>query len=116
MDEWNALAYLAFSSVTLKKKVLHRWHQSGLHDDVDVERDFYSHLYSGDMTSLESGVVPEDYYNYLESWYRAQKGLNSSSGVPQVSRIQTTFSSSLSVCPCREPLMKGKGQYRWTPH
>jgi len=24
------------------------------------------------MTSLESGAVPEDYYNYLESWYRVQ--------------------------------------------
>ena len=54
------------------------------HDDVDSERDFYSHLYSGDMTALESGVVPEDYYNYLESWYRAQKGLNTSSNVQQM--------------------------------
>ena len=27
------------------------------------------------MTALESGAVPEDYYNYLESWYCAQKGL-----------------------------------------
>lgn len=26
------------------------------------------------MTSLESGAVPEDYYNYLESWYRVQVG------------------------------------------
>ena len=40
----------------------------------DVERDFFSHLYSGDMTALEGNSVPEDYYNYLESWYRAQKG------------------------------------------
>jgi hypothetical protein len=40
----------------------------------DVERDFFSHLYSGDMTALEGSSVPEDYYNYLESWYRAQKG------------------------------------------
>ena len=40
-----------------------------------VERDFFAHLYSGDMTALESGAVPEDYYNYLESWYCAQKGL-----------------------------------------
>ena len=39
-----------------------------------VERDFFSHLYSGDMTALEGSSVPEDYYNYLESWYRAQKG------------------------------------------
>jgi hypothetical protein len=29
--------------------------------------------------------VPEDYYNYLESWYRAQKGLNSGSGAPPAS-------------------------------
>ena len=42
----------------------------------DVERDFYAHLYSGDMTALESGAnIQEDYYNYLDSWYRAQKGL-----------------------------------------
>jgi hypothetical protein len=41
----------------------------------EVERDFFAHLYSGDMASLESGAVPEDYYNYLETWYRAQKGL-----------------------------------------
>lgn len=41
----------------------------------EVERDFFAHLYSGDMAALESGAVPEDYYNYLESWYRAQKGL-----------------------------------------
>ena len=42
----------------------------------EVERDFYAHLYSGDMTALESGAnIQEDYYNYLDSWYRAQKGL-----------------------------------------
>ena len=45
--------------------------------DNGVERDFFAHLYSGDMTALESGAVPEDYYNYLESWYCAQKGLQS---------------------------------------
>ena len=44
-------------------------------DNNGVERDFFAHLYSGDMTALESGAVPEDYYNYLESWYCAQKGL-----------------------------------------
>ena len=55
------------------------------HEELDGERDFYSHLYSGDMTALESGAVPEDYYNYLESWYRAQKGLNSGSGAPPAS-------------------------------
>ena len=42
--------------------------------NVDVERDFFSHLYSGEMTALEGSSVPEEYYNYLESWYRAQKG------------------------------------------
>ena len=48
-------------------------------DNNGVERDFFAHLYSGDMTALESGAVPEDYYNYLESWYCAQKGLVSPS-------------------------------------
>ena len=44
----------------------------------EVERDFYAHLYSGDMTALESGAsIPEDYYTYLDSWYRAQRGLGS---------------------------------------
>ena len=37
------------------------------------DMDFFSHLYSGDMTAMETGSVPEDYYAYLESWYRAQK-------------------------------------------
>lgn len=46
----------------------------------EIERDFYAHLYSGDMTALESGPgIQEDYYNYLDSWYRAQKGLVSPS-------------------------------------
>lgn len=42
--------------------------------------DFYASLYSGDVASgpLEpSSLSPEDYYAYLESWYRAQKGLHS---------------------------------------
>jgi hypothetical protein len=69
-------------------------------DDADGEgeRDFYSHLYSGDMTSMEAGAVPEDYYNYLESWYRAQKGLNSGSGVPgSVSVTSSSVSSASAV-------------------
>ena len=43
-----------------------------------ADRDFFANLYSGDVTSgpLEpSSLTPEDYYAYLESWYRAQKGL-----------------------------------------
>ncbi len=53
----------------------------------EVERDFYAHLYSGDMTALESGAgIQEDYYNYLDSWYRAQKGLMSSSSTSMSSR------------------------------
>ena len=43
-----------------------------------TDRDFFANLYSGDVTSgpLEpSSLTPEDYYAYLESWYRAQKGL-----------------------------------------
>ena len=45
------------------------------------EKDFFSHLYSGDMTAMETGSVPEDYYSYLESWYRAQKGLHPSTSI-----------------------------------
>ncbi|XP_071746398.1 uncharacterized protein [Lepeophtheirus salmonis] len=41
------------------------------------DKDFYSHLYSGDMTGLEAGSVQEDYYHYLETWYRAQRGIQS---------------------------------------
>ena len=48
---------------------------------TDIEKDFFSHLYSGDMASMEAGSVPEDYYSYLESWYRAQKGLHHSTGI-----------------------------------
>ena len=44
---------------------------------LDDKKDFFSQLYSGNIPpDLESGAVPEDYYNYLEAWYRAQKGLN----------------------------------------
>ena len=45
-----------------------------------ADRDFFASLYSGDVASgpLEpSSLTPEDYYAYLESWYRAQKGLHS---------------------------------------
>ena len=45
-----------------------------------ADRDFFANLYSGDVASgpLEpSSLTPEDYYAYLESWYRAQKGLHS---------------------------------------
>ena len=66
-------------------------------DDVDGEKDFFSHLYSGDMTSLESGAVPEDYYNYLESWYRAQKGLNVGSGSLPSGSMSSNLSSSTAV-------------------
>ena len=57
----------------------------------EIERDFYAHLYSGDMTALESGAnIQEDYYNYLDSWYRAQKGLVS----PTTSSSRGTGTSS----------------------
>ena len=41
----------------------------------DAERDFFSHLYSGDLGGDGTEGIPEDYYNYLEGWYRAQKSL-----------------------------------------
>ena len=70
----------------------------GIPDEADGERDFFSHLYSGDMTSLESGAVPEDYYNYLESWYRAQKGLNvGGSGAPPTGYISSSVSAANAV-------------------
>lgn len=34
------------------------------------QRDFFGHLYTGDTDTLDSGSVPEDYYSYLEGWYR----------------------------------------------
>ena len=71
---------------------------SGPPEDAEGERDFYSHLYSGDMTALESGAVPEDYYNYLESWYRAQRGLNSGSGLPHaVAPASTHVAANLYI-------------------
>jgi hypothetical protein len=41
---------------------------------LDVERDFFAHLYSGDLSGLDSGNIPEEYYTYLEAWYRSQIG------------------------------------------
>jgi hypothetical protein len=47
-----------------------------------VDRDFFTQLYGGGdiTTALEnaSSSFPEDYFNYLESWYKAQRGLHSS--------------------------------------
>ncbi|QQP38363.1 Putative LOC101743771, partial [Caligus rogercresseyi] len=43
------------------------------HETLLRDKDFYSHLYSGDLSGIEGGSIPEDYYHYLESWYRAQK-------------------------------------------
>ncbi len=48
-----------------------------------AEKDFFANLYSGDVPTsgpLETaGTSPEDYYKYLETWFRAQKGLHSQS-------------------------------------
>lgn len=44
-------------------------HPPLLQPGTDAERDFFSHLYAGDMGGDGSEGVPEDYYNYLESWY-----------------------------------------------
>ena len=64
----------------------------------EVERDFYAHLYSGDMTALESGAsVQEDYYNYLDSWYRAQKGLVSPSATSSTSRTGASTASTIYI-------------------
>ncbi len=76
----------------------------------EIERDFFAHLYSGDMASLETGTgVPEDYYNYLESWYRAQKGLvatasssaggTSASGSASVSNLMPAISQPSIYIP-----------------
>ena len=40
----------------------------------EVERDFFTHLYGGDIGGLDSGNIPEEYYSYLEAWYRSQIG------------------------------------------
>ncbi len=58
---------------------------------ADSEKDFFSHLYSGDMpAALEASSVPEDYYHYLESWYRSQKGLQ-----PPLPAVASSASSSV---------------------
>merc|ERR1719225_2261659 len=36
----------------------------------EVERDFFSQLYGGDTP--DAGNIPEEYYSYLENWYRSQ--------------------------------------------
>ena len=36
----------------------------------EVDRDFFTHLYTGETSGLNSSAVPEDYYTYLEGWYR----------------------------------------------
>ena len=52
----------------------------------EVERDFFSQLYGGDtpgwsvpdddtwssISFLDAGNIPEEYYSYLENWYRSQ--------------------------------------------
>ncbi|XP_059080446.1 uncharacterized protein LOC131878482 isoform X2 [Tigriopus californicus] len=60
---------------------------------TDGEKDFFSHLYSGDLSSLESGNVPEDYYNYLESWYKSQRGIQPTVPAGMDSAISRSFSS-----------------------
>ena len=40
----------------------------------EVERDFFAHLYGGDISNLDAGNIPEEYYTYLEAWYRSQIG------------------------------------------
>ena len=40
----------------------------------EVERDFFTHLYGGEIGGLDSGNIPEEYYSYLEAWYRSQIG------------------------------------------
>jgi hypothetical protein len=50
-----------------------------------AEKNHFSTLYCGDVPSgpLEpSSTAAEDYYAYLETWYRAQKGLRSHSVSP----------------------------------
>merc|ERR1719445_1434141 len=41
----------------------------------EVERDFFSQLYGGD-TPVDAGNIPEEYYSYLENWYRSQVSAN----------------------------------------
>lgn len=36
----------------------------------ELERDFFTHLYTGETAALDAAAVPEDYYTYLEGWYR----------------------------------------------
>ena len=55
----------------------------------EVERDFFTQLYGGDTPGLDTndnidddlkvffyspdaGNIPEEYYSYLENWYRSQ--------------------------------------------
>jgi len=40
----------------------------------EVERDFFTHLYGGETPGLDAGNIPEEYYSYLEGWYRSQVG------------------------------------------
>ena len=40
----------------------------------EVERDFFTHLYGGEIGGLDAGNIPEEYYSYLEGWYRSQIG------------------------------------------
>ena len=43
---------------------------------TEVDRDFFTHLYTGETSGLNSSAVPEDYYTYLEGWYRYSYGLH----------------------------------------
>ena len=47
----------------------------------EAERDFFAHLYGGELAGMDAGgAVPEEYYNYLQAWYRAQAGILSADG------------------------------------
>ncbi|XP_023321887.1 uncharacterized protein LOC111696508 [Eurytemora carolleeae] len=82
----------------------------------ELERDFFTHLYTGETAALDAAAVPEDYYTYLEGWYRSQvKGpvaaakTGSIPSLNPVGSVPTAFPFSLVAPPTTVPTATSQG-------
>ena len=71
----------------------------------EVERDFFTHLYGGETPGLDVGNIPEEYYNYLEGWYRSQVGSHGADmKAGSAPSLQTSLLSPFSLQPVSTPM------------
>ena len=90
--------YLSVCSPCVEKEVV----KSRADDSIphEVERDFFTHLYGGETPGLDAGNVPEEYYGYLEGWYRSQVGSHMADmKAGSAPSLQTSMLSPFSLHP-----------------